>query len=128
MTEREALTIFRTIQKCRHQALHTNDCGNCERCQYRLEQEQIDGAVALAISVLEKQERDRWIPVTERLPEENGHYLVTLFDEIDSWTEPLYWNTTFGGRWQGFIEDDFSDIGNVSAWRPLPEPYTEEEA
>lgn len=55
MTEREALTIFRTIQKCRHQALHTNDCGNCERCQYRLEQEQIDGAVALAISALEKQ-------------------------------------------------------------------------
>lgn len=80
----------------------------------------------LAISALEKQER--WIPVTERLPEENGHYLVTLFDEIDSWTEPLYWNTTFGGRWQGLIEDDFSDIGNVSAWRPLPEPYTEEEA
>lgn len=55
MENREALTIFRTIQKCRHQALHTNDCGNCERCQYRLEQEQIDGAVALAISALEKQ-------------------------------------------------------------------------
>ena len=59
MTEREALTIFRTIQKCRHQALHTNDCGNCERCQYRLEQEQIDGAVALAISALEKQTVDK---------------------------------------------------------------------
>ena len=57
MTEREALTIFRTIQKCRHQALHTNDCGNCERCQYYLEQEQIDGAVALAISALEFKER-----------------------------------------------------------------------
>lgn len=57
MTEKDALTIFRTIQKCRHQALHTNDCGNCERCQYRLEQEQIDGAVAFVISALEKQER-----------------------------------------------------------------------
>lgn len=57
MENREALTVFRTIQKCRHQALHTNDCGNCERCQYRLEQEQIDGAVALAISALEKQEK-----------------------------------------------------------------------
>jgi hypothetical protein len=57
MTEREASTIFRTIQKCRNQALHTNDCGNCERCQYYLEHEQIDGAVALAISALEKQEK-----------------------------------------------------------------------
>ena len=59
MTEKDALTIFSTIQKCRHQALHTNDCGNCERCQYRLEQEQIDGAVALAISALEKQSADK---------------------------------------------------------------------
>ena len=59
MTKREALTIFRTIQKCRHQALHTNDCGNCERCQYYLEHEQIDGAVALAISALEKKSVDK---------------------------------------------------------------------
>ena len=59
MNNAEALTIFRTIQKCRHQALHTNDCGNCERCQYYLEQEQIDGAVALAISALEKQTVDK---------------------------------------------------------------------
>lgn len=56
MTEKEALTIFRTIQKCRYQALHTNDCGNCERCQYYHEQEQIDGAVALAISALKFRE------------------------------------------------------------------------
>ena len=57
MNNAEALTIFRTIQKCRHQALHTNDCGDCERCQYRLEQEQIDGAVEMAISALEFRER-----------------------------------------------------------------------
>lgn len=59
MENREALTIFCEIQKCRHQALHTNDCGDCERCQYRLEQEQIDGAVALAISALKKQTVDK---------------------------------------------------------------------
>lgn len=85
--------------------------------------EQEKKAIDLAISALEKQEADRWIPVTEGLPEKDGHYLVTLFDETESWTELLYWNTTFGGRWQGLIEDDFSDIGNVSAWMPLPEPY-----
>ena len=81
----------------------------------------------IAIAALEKQEQDRWRPCSVRLPEKDGYYLVTLFDEIDSWTEPLYWNTTFGGRWQGLIEDDFSDIGNVSAWRPLPEAYKAEE-
>ena len=59
MMEREALTIFREIQKCRHQALHTNDCGNCERCQYYHTQEQLDEAVDMAISALEKQEADK---------------------------------------------------------------------
>lgn len=83
----------------------------------------IKDALDMSISALEQQEADRWIPVTEGLPEKDGHYLVTLFDETESWTELLYWNTTFGGRWQGLIEDDFSDIGNVSAWMPLPEPY-----
>ena len=31
----------------------------------------------MAISALEKQEQDRWIPVTKRLPEEDGEHLVT---------------------------------------------------
>ena len=31
----------------------------------------------MAISALEKQEADRWIPVTERLPKSDGKYLVT---------------------------------------------------
>ena len=81
-----------------------------------------------ALKRMERQEQDRWISVTEKLPEEDGNYLVTLYDSIEGWTEVLYWNPTFGGRWQGLIEDDLSDIGNVSAWRPLPEPYQEEES
>lgn len=77
---------------------------------------------------MERQEQQRWIPEEERLPEKDGNYLVTLYDSTERWTEVLYWNSTFGGRWQGLIEDDLSDIGNVSAWRPLPEPYQEGEA
>ena len=34
-------------------------------------------ALNLAISALEKQEADRWIPVTERLPGKTGTYIVT---------------------------------------------------
>ena len=55
--KKDALTIFHEIKKCRHQALHTNDCGNCERCQYYHTQEQLDEAVDMAISALEKQEQ-----------------------------------------------------------------------
>ena len=77
---------------------------------------------------MERQEQQRWIPEEERLPEKDGNYLVTLYDSTERWTEVLCWNSTFGGRWQGLIEDDLSDIGNVSAWRPLPEPYQEDKA
>ena len=57
-------------------------------------------AMTIAIAALEQQEKDRWIPVT-RLPEEDGNYLVPLYDSTERWTEVLYWNSTFGGRWQG---------------------------
>ena len=114
MTEREALTIFRVIQKCRYQALHTNDCGNCERCQYRLEQEQIDGAVAFVISALEN---NKWIPVTKRPPEKEGCYLVTIkYDH-----ERRYSKTAW------YSGDGWITRQDIIAWRMTPEPYREEE-
>lgn len=87
-------------------------------------------------------EQDRWIPVTERLPkvhesgnsfsgifmqsnpvlvygvaeyeEEAQFHVVTYCDDLDGHT---YWST----------ELDALSIKGVKAWRPLPEPYTEEE-
>ena len=97
-------------------------------------------AVDMAISALGKQERDRWIPVTERLPKVHeagdsysGKYMqsdpvlvygvdeyaadaqfhvVTYCDDLDGYT---YWST----------EPDALTVKGVKAWRPLPEPYTE---
>jgi len=34
-------------------------------------------ALTIAIAAMEKQEQDRWIPCSERPPEENGRYLIT---------------------------------------------------
>lgn len=52
----------------------------------------------------------RWIPCSERLPEENEHVLASLKNgEIEGcafWKESLFWQ-------------------NVIAWMPLPEPYKE---
>lgn len=58
----------------------------------------------------------KWIPCSERLPEENGHYLVTA-------------------RWQGELivaSDDYFSYGwddwdDVIAWMPLPKPYEAEQ-
>lgn len=56
-----------------------------------------------------------WIPVTERLPEEDGTYIVCLddgsvfeYDYISTWWED--------GAWEYCGKD-------VIAWMHLPEPY-----
>ena len=98
-------------------------------------------AFNMAISALEKQEEDRWIPVTERMPE--WHWINPEADEDDRvWDgEKVVICGTIGhwpysgvacamygpDGWQ--IEDDaFSIDDEPVAWMPLPEPYTEEKA
>lgn len=60
----------------------------------------------------------RWIPCSERLPEESGLYIVT---NVGRWVEPVgtrYYNIRAdGGFWSGHPGD------KVLAWMPLPEPW-----
>ena len=68
---------------------------------------------------------NNWIPCSEKLPDKEGDYLVTLLDDRGTWVEIALWNETFGGRWQAVLYNDvdYSDISNAIAWLPLPEPY-----
>ena len=67
-------------------------------------------ALDMAISAL----KGEWIPVSERLPEKDGQYLVT-YDREDE----IKVNISYFDR-HGFW------IGDVIAWQPLPEPYKAE--
>ena len=66
-------------------------------------------------------EQDRWIPVTERPPEIHKDVLVTDREVSDVYVSYYcgggYWNTDTGGA-----------NNRIIAWRPLPEPYQEDEA
>lgn len=72
-----------------------------------------------------------WIPVTEKEPTETGLYLVTENTVVErKWVTRMRIakcevSKLHDGRvdvcWRGYG-------GKVLAWRPLPEPYTEEEA
>ena len=77
----------------------------------------------------EKGKADRpqeWIPCSERLPSENGDYLVTLENGV---VKILGYSTTQRTTYpKGFyyIKDGFSwrQMQNpVVAWQPLPEPW-----
>ena len=71
----------------------------------------------------------RWIPVTERLPETYGKYLVTLEDEGYRSVMSLYYGRI--NRIDTFYDSDseYGDIqwDGVIAWMPLPSPYKEGE-
>ena len=83
------------------------------------------------------QPEQRWIPVSERLPEANGRYLVTrglnacgamwkrvylinYSDLMGLKSERIWWDGNVG-------KSDFERIDDVVAWMPLPEPYRKEE-
>lgn len=82
-------------------------------------------AIEMAIKALDQ----RWIPVTERLPEEPYGCLVTIEDE-----EPMtgqmfecilpYFVGWDGERWND--SDGEQCPLEVIAWMPLPEPYKAE--
>lgn len=58
-------------------------------------------------------EQERWIPCSERLPEDNEEVLVTYGDRVII--------SRYMGVGYGFI------CGLVDAWMPLPQPWGEVE-
>ena len=55
-----------------------------------------------------------WMPVTERLPEKDGRYLVTN-SRIGAWMIDIDLFLIGNNRWR--------DNQGVTAWMPLPEPF-----
>jgi len=72
----------------------------------------VQKAVDMAVNALEK---TQWVPVSERLPEEDGEYLVC--------GEGKVWICGFLTLY--YVRGWDNDVRNprVIAWMPLPEPY-----
>ena len=73
---------------------------------------ELEKAIKCAIPYEERQQGE-WIPVSERLPEQNGYYITTCRDICENRVHTV----GFDGvrkKW---------GRGGVIAWQPLPEPY-----
>lgn len=74
------------------------------------------------------QPEPRWIPCSERLPEESGQYLITVkYEHVDGY-EDIYdehgdWD---GEEWDMFCFGHCGKVESIIAWMPLPEPYRED--
>ncbi|MEE3344509.1 MAG: DUF551 domain-containing protein [Bacilli bacterium] len=82
-------------------------------------QKEVCKFLANLMEVLEKQMTNGWIPCSERLPEEDGEYLVTTKWK-GSYSGDVYIETNIDVYWEKLKEWDNNDI---IAWMPLPEPY-----
>ena len=80
--------------------------------------EKFDEAMTM---MMESFEKNQWIPVTERLPEEGPDILVC---DIDGDIEVAHLSRLFRTE---FFSSYGDKIKNVKAWMPLPEPWKGEE-
>lgn len=70
-------------------------------------------------SLFRNQTAGGWIPCSERLPEEDGFYLVTLTDKITDIVDIRIMKIYFSKTSKIFV--GYGDT--VIAWQPLPAPY-----
>lgn len=66
---------------------------------------------------LEKQLNGEWIPVSERLPEEDEEVFVTTIGN------QVCWAFRYLDEWNTYLSKFENE--DVLAWQPLPEPYKE---
>ena len=95
-----------------------------------------------AIDFLEQmpsaQQKSQWIPCSERLPEKSGLYLTWMrfpYEEEPIWTIENYdadveafgeWRERYHPETLGYLDSEFEEFKDVTAWMPLPEPYRED--
>ena len=72
------------------------------------------------------QKSGKWIPVSERLPEDNE--LVLFSTKTDRVFEGRYFADNTDRQWYSFRDETFAWNNVVTAWMPLPKPYKPQES
>lgn len=75
----------------------------------------------MAKELAELRQQNRWIPVSERLPDYNEEVLITDGKYVTIDTRYFLENTEDGEAYTW----DINGWDDVIAWKPLPEPYKE---
>lgn len=79
--------------------------------------------------MIQQDEDDGWIPVDERLPEEDGTYIVTFKSGIKvcmvgyGSCERAVLGHPIGHGWYSLEEAQYYAEDSIIAWMPLPNPY-----
>ena len=119
MKYEELLTVLR---EC-------NDCICDEHCPYHEERNNpircMTKIVGDAADAIEELQKPRWIPVSERLPEEMMRVFIVI--KRPSYTNCLSLKLSIGWYDGEYWNDSFATRYTVTHWMPLPEPPKEGE-
>lgn len=113
---------------------------HCEAMCKKFENVPTSGTYEEHKLVLDLLNQTEWIPVSERLPEKDGEYLLwgkviedeenyIFIGDFDSCAEAFgYWQDYYDPSTLGYVGGELLKYASVIAWMPLPEPYKEGES
>lgn len=86
---------------------------------------EINLSAVMALGAVVTQSASQWIPCSERLPEEDGQYIVTVkYEHVDGY-EDIYseHGEWVDGHWDACMFGHCGRVEKVLAWQPLPKPW-----
>ena len=127
--------IKRLRSQCRGYGKECEDCNADGNCRSQMENEAADAIEALEIKAetfksayiaehnarIDEIKRNMWIPVTERLPEEDGKYLCTV-RSFSQYNNEQYRFVDILVFQDGCFFECGIGTERVTHWMPLPEP------
>lgn len=121
--------LYRAIQKLgayEDTGLMPDEIGKLNAETQEEARKMLEKVAKLSEKIEKAQERTRWIPVTERLPESGSMALVSL-EGISIPDIAECGGTSQEGIKFRPVDNDFAYAKGIVAWMPLPEPYREKE-
>ena len=118
LNERDIVLGYLGVEQCCESHCNT-DCTNTKCESHPLSSAQPEQECEKCVFSPFKQFRQKWIPVSERLPDDGKEVLMSLAWGVDIGE---YRDGEWRSEWINHYDDD-----NVIAWMPLPEPYKGDE-
>lgn len=114
--------LIKALRCCGNTDTKKPDCEHCPLLSTRMCVKVMLEGAASALEAADKElaelrEANRWIPVSERLPEKEGDYLG--YYSLEKVTFKARYRH---GEWSALSNESYSALWRVTHWKPMPEP------